>query len=571
MPAPDVAVELAGIVKRFPQSASMLERIRGRAASPVVALDRVSFQVGTGEIYGIVGPNGSGKTTLIKVCATLHLPDEGRGWIAGIPLERASDIRAHIGLLTDQERSFFWRLSGRANLSYFGRLFDLDGPQIRRRLDELSEILDLGGLLDRRYDRCSAGMKQRIALARSLLAKPRVLLLDEPTRSLDPVQAGSLVKLLKRVAGEEGVTIVASSHQLDYLNDCADRVGLLHDGRLVEMKSAPTHPPGEAAVGTDLQALYLQTLREVEGQAPADIASDPSPVSDRSEPAVAGQVGAGVSGQPPRRRPAWLKALDLLFVEAQMWLSYRFNLALGLIGLLFFLAALAIVSRMIGEGGHESLARYGADYFTFVVVGLAFAGLQGVALNSLAGTIRKHQQLGTLEFLMLSATPFDRILLASTILSFFGVLGTMSGYVLVGDVVFDADFSQLNLGASLVVFGFSVASILGFGLLSAGAVMVLKRADALLFYLHGLMLFFGGVLFPVELLPSGLQVISRLLPITYALSALRKTMIAGAGFPDVGTELAVLSIFAAVSIPLGLIAFRGCERKARLEGTLLEF
>ncbi|MCK4349945.1 MAG: ABC transporter ATP-binding protein/permease, partial [Candidatus Krumholzibacteria bacterium] len=499
------------------------------------------------------------------------------------------------------ERSFFWRLTGRANLSYFGRLFDLDNDLLKRRIEELSRLLDLEGLLERRYDRCSAGMKQRIALARSLLTGPSVLLLDEPTRSLDPIQAGRLVHLLRRIASEEKIAILASSHQLEYLSEYTDRTGLLLEGRLVEMKSSLGQASGEVVVRiggdgdeiarfvklwggvevedsepgirrlsfqtglvssrkggwkeflgqlsgseleiidlrthrSDIRLLYEQTLSEA--ARPAQASDSPVLPTISKQP---GELSIGSARAEERtysvsrpRRSAWLKALDLLFVEAQTWLSYRFNLIFGLIGLLFFLAGFAFVSRLIGESGQESLARYGTDYFTFVVVGIAFAGLQSVALNSLAGMIRKHQQLGTLEFLMLSATPFDRILLASTLISFFGVLGTMTGYIVVGDVVFNADFSRLNLVASLGVFGLSVAAILGFGLLSAGAVMVLKRADALLFYLHSLMLFFGGVFFPIEMLPSWLQAISRLLPITYALSALRKTMITGAGLPEVG-------------------------------------
>ena len=638
MPDSEAAIVLENIVKRFYHSPGLLGRLRGAVTEPVVALDRVSLQVYPGEVYGLVGPNGSGKTTLIKVCATLHLPDEGGGLITGIPLDYPHAIRSHIGLLTDQERSFFWRLTGRANLSYFGRLFDLDNDLLKRRIEELSRLLDLEGLLERRYDRCSAGMKQRIALARSLLTGPSVLLLDEPTRSLDPIQAGRLVHLLRRIASEEKIAILASSHQLEYLSEYTDRTGLLLEGRLVEMKSSLGQASGEVVVRiggdgdeiarfvklwggvkvedsepgirrlsfqtglvssrkggwkeflgqlagseleiidlrthrSDIRLLYEQTLSEA--ARPAQASDSPVLPTISKQP---GELSIGSARAEERtysvsrpRRSAWLKALDLLFVEAQTWLSYRFNLIFGLIGLLFFLAGFAFVSRLIGESGQESLARYGADYFTFVVVGIAFAGLQSVALNSLAGMIRKHQQLGTLEFLMLSATPFDRILLASTLISFFGVLGTMTGYVVVGDVVFNADFSRLNLVASLGVFGLSVAAILGFGLLSAGAVMVLKRADALLFYLHSLMLFFGGVFFPIELLPSWLQAISRLLPITYALSALRKTMITGAGLPEVGGELAVLAIFAVIGLPLGIWVFRSCERKARQDGTLLEF
>jgi ABC-2 type transport system permease protein len=258
-------------------------------------------------------------------------------------------------------------------------------------------------------------------------------------------------------------------------------------------------------------------------------------------------------------------------VEAQTWLSYRFSLAFGLVGVLLVMAGFALVSRLVGEGAPGELSRYNTDYFTFVVVGIAFAGLQGVALNSLAGLIRKHQQLGTLEFLMLSATPFYRILLASTLLSLLWILFLMSGYVVLGQLLFGADFSMINLGASLVVTGMAVAAVLGFGLLSAGAVLVLKRADAMLFSLHGVMLFFGGVFFPVELLPGILRAVSNVLPITWALTAMRKTMIAGEGLPAVGSELLVLALFALVGLPLGVMVFRLSERKARLEGTLLEF
>ena len=166
---------------------------QSRSEDGVTALDRVSLQIPPGEIFGIMGPNGAGKTTLIKVLSTLILPTSGQAFIHGYNLlTQPERVKSLVGLVSGDDRSFYWRLSCRENLLFFAALYNLPPSQARSRIEELSCLLDLEDFLDRRYAQCSSGMKQRLALARSLIHRPRVLLMDEPTKSLDPGAAENL-------------------------------------------------------------------------------------------------------------------------------------------------------------------------------------------------------------------------------------------------------------------------------------------------------------------------------------------------------------------------------------------
>jgi ABC-type methionine transport system ATPase subunit len=153
----------------------------------VTALDGLDLEVGRGRVFCLLGPNGAGKTTLIKVLATLVLPDGGRASVAGydVALEPGPAKNA-VGYAVSDERSFYWRLTGRQNLEFFGALYGLGGPARDRRIDELLRLAGLEEAADLRFNGYSTGMRQMLAFARALLADAAILLVDEPTRSLDP-------------------------------------------------------------------------------------------------------------------------------------------------------------------------------------------------------------------------------------------------------------------------------------------------------------------------------------------------------------------------------------------------
>lgn len=216
--------------------------ILSRRTRRVQALEDISLSAQAGEILGLLGPNGAGKTTLIKILATLVTPDSGSGSIAGFDLEQqAHHIRHKIGLVSTNDRTFYWRLSGRDNLSFFASLYNMHGAHKRRRISEVLELVGISGKADFRFMSYSAGQRQRLAIARALLADPDVLLLDEATSSLDPIGAGKLIRFTRNtLARERKKTIIWCTHNLNEADALCDRIVVLHRGRVIEDQTPAT-------------------------------------------------------------------------------------------------------------------------------------------------------------------------------------------------------------------------------------------------------------------------------------------------------------------------------------------
>jgi ABC-2 type transport system ATP-binding protein len=197
----------------------------------------VSFHVAKGEVVGLVGPNGAGKTTLIRIIATLLEPTWGEVTVDGYSASRhPGEIRKRLGLVLEGDRGLYGRLTGRQNLEFFGVLQGLSPPIARRRAGELLQTFDLVGR-DKLVFGYSSGMRARLCLARALIADPPLLVLDEPSRSLDPVASLEMGRLLRQLAGE-GRAILFSSHRLDEVSDFCDRVVVLIGGRVRHLGAA---------------------------------------------------------------------------------------------------------------------------------------------------------------------------------------------------------------------------------------------------------------------------------------------------------------------------------------------
>jgi ABC-2 type transport system ATP-binding protein len=206
----------------------------------VVALDGLSLDVRPGELVALLGRNGAGKTTLMRVLGTTVLPDAGHALVAGNDVVRASaEARRCCGLVLGDERSWYWRLTGRANLEFFAALYGLRRRAARERAGELLDLLDLSDVADRRFDGYSAGMRTRLSLARSLLVEPPVLLLDEPSRTLDPVVAVGFRDLVRSLARERGRAVLWVSHDLHEVAAVADRAVVVDHGRVVAHDDRP--------------------------------------------------------------------------------------------------------------------------------------------------------------------------------------------------------------------------------------------------------------------------------------------------------------------------------------------
>lgn len=281
-------VRVVDLWKEFPAARSLVDVLRkpmGGAPSPAVA--DVSLEVHAGEFLGLLGPNGAGKTTLLKILATLIVPDRGSATVAGHDVvDDAPGVRRVIASVLANERSLYWRLSARENLDLFAALLRLPMKESAARV---SDALDVVGLTDtgrKMVGQFSAGMMQRLLVARALLGSPRVLLLDEPTRSLDPSAAHAFRAFLREELGtRRGCAVLVATHRTEEAFELCDRVVVLNRGRIAA--SGRASELGASLLGSR----YAVTTLEPNHQALVRMASD-----GRARRLAARSEGAG---EPP--------------------------------------------------------------------------------------------------------------------------------------------------------------------------------------------------------------------------------------------------------------------------------
>jgi ABC-2 type transport system ATP-binding protein len=228
-------VETFNLTKRYPH----IKRYHEIVIHPfqkreITALEKVNIRVQQGEVFGLLGPNGAGKTTLIKTLCTLLLPNEGTASVNGYDiLKEEREVKKSIGYVVNDERSFYWRLTGRHNLGFFAMLNNLTPDWANRRIDEVLRLVGLESNGDKRVKDYSTGMKQKLAIARGMLSDPEVLFMDEPTRSLDPVIAKSLREFIrKNIVEGQGKTVFLSTHNLSEAQDLCDRLAIIDRGKI---------------------------------------------------------------------------------------------------------------------------------------------------------------------------------------------------------------------------------------------------------------------------------------------------------------------------------------------------
>jgi ABC-2 type transport system ATP-binding protein len=234
------------------------------------AVDRLSLRVEAGEIFGFLGANGAGKTTAIRMLCGLLQPSGGTGTVAGCDLATQSEsLRARIGYMS-QKFALYPDFTLEQNLRLYGGLYGLDRDPLKRRIAEMAERLNLGPLLARRTDSIPWGWQQRLNLACALLHKPRILFLDEPTASVDPVSRRTFWDLIAEVA-REGTTVFVTSHYMDEVEYCG-RVAILVAGRIAAQGSPAElkRDHGKASLGE----VFLEVVEAAEDKA---LTPGPSP------------------------------------------------------------------------------------------------------------------------------------------------------------------------------------------------------------------------------------------------------------------------------------------------------
>ena len=217
-----IAVETHNLTKVF----------KKRRNSVTVAVEGVNLSVQTGSVLAILGPNGAGKTTLLRILAGLALPSSGDARICGLDvIQEEGRARGLVGVSLGDDRSLYARLSGQQNLEFFAALHGLSRREARQRIDEVSNVLEIP--LDQTVQESSSGIRQRLLIARALLHDPAVLLLDEPTKSLDPASAQGLRGFIKeRLARHLGKTVVIATHNLAEAESLGDQIAIMKRGRI---------------------------------------------------------------------------------------------------------------------------------------------------------------------------------------------------------------------------------------------------------------------------------------------------------------------------------------------------
>jgi ABC-2 type transport system ATP-binding protein len=239
--------------------AIVAEELRKRYKT-VQALDGLSFSVRNGEVFGLLGPNGAGKSTTVRVLTTLTRPDSGRALVAGEDVARHPNrVRSKIGYVA-QDSGVDWEATGRENLMLQGCIHGMGGKQLHTRVDELLELVGLRGAADRVARTYSGGMKRRLDVATGLVHRPSVLFLDEPTTGLDPEARAAMWVEVERLAKQEALTILLTTHYLEEADRLAERVAIVSQGRVVAEGT-----PDDLKRGLEGESITVE-LQEVDGR-----------------------------------------------------------------------------------------------------------------------------------------------------------------------------------------------------------------------------------------------------------------------------------------------------------------
>ncbi|MBI4257676.1 MAG: ABC transporter ATP-binding protein, partial [Thaumarchaeota archaeon] len=250
----NLAVEAEGLTRRF---------------NSFTAVDRLSFDVAEGEVFGLLGPNGAGKTTTVRMLACLLAPSEGSGKVSGYDVRREPlKVREAVGLLTENP-SLYEKLTAYENMDFFAEAYGLtDTHEKKRRITELLEFFDLW---DRRNDKAgtfSKGMKQKLAVARALVHRPPVIFLDEPTSGLDPESARAIRDLIKRLSNQDKSTILLCTHRLEDAEKLCSRVMIISRGRSIivgSISELASRMGGKKVIEVNLRELSQSLVNAVSG------------------------------------------------------------------------------------------------------------------------------------------------------------------------------------------------------------------------------------------------------------------------------------------------------------------
>lgn len=558
------AIQTVQLTKQYPQEQAWKDTFKPKKLD-APAVNQVSLAIPEGEIFGLLGPNGAGKTTLVKMLSTLITPTSGTALVNGYSLKQEQALKATLGLVTSDERSFYWRLSGTENLRFFAALHGMAKTKTTKRVAEVLDLVELTEKADKAFRFYSTGMRQRLSIARALLHEPTILFLDEPTKGLDPTATQLLHRLIQeKLTRQEKITVFLTTHRLDEAETLCDRIAIMNKGEILACgKLSQLQEEFDSNTLREIFSTVIErTAQSVEEDTPPP-APAPTPAPRRLAPPR--QSTPSQAGFP------FQKAIAFLRRDLTSELSYKLAFFLQFFRVFFSIAVFYFIAKMMGGADIPQLRPYGGDYFSFVLIGIAFSGYLGVGLSAFSRSLRKAQTTGTLEAMLSTPTKLSTVVISSSLWSYLLTTFQVLVYLGVGGLFLGVDLSGANVGAALLILALTIISFSSLGILAASFIMVLKRGDPVTWLFSAVSGLLGGVYYPIEILPGWLKVLSALLPVSYSLRGMRLALLEGASFKVLRLDLLVLLAFSVVLVPLSLAAFRYAVGRAKIDGSLAHY
>jgi len=252
-------------------------------------------------------------------------------------------------------------------------------------------------------------------------------------------------------------------------------------------------------------------------------------------------------------------------------ISYKSAFLMSIIGIFFSVLTFFFIAKLFGKAAAPHLQEYGGEYFPFVLIGIAFSTFLGVGLGTSASAIRQEQILGTLEAMLITPTRASAITIYLSLWNFIFSSFNILIYLLIGRFVFGLKFIVSQPLLVLLILFLSILSFSSLGIISSSFVMIFKRGNPVNWIVSSSFQLLGGIYYPITILPQPLQIISHLLPITYALKALRGVLLAGYSVDQVKIEILALLAFAAILFPLAIVFFEYALKWAKKDGSLCQY
>ena len=600
--AGEPVASLRGITKVYrptPPAMRALVRttdLRGRCGTNGVDLD-----VGAGQTVAVVGPNGAGKTTIFRILTGLTTPTTGTVRVLGLDADRQSlDVRRVVGFMPAEDRSLFMRMTCLENLRFHARLQRIPRRELLSRCRAMLDEVGLAGRAKSSVFALSAGMRARLQLARALLHRPRLVILDEPTGAVDPVGAHELLELVQRMVREHNLAALISSHRLEEIEALGSNVVLLDKGRiryqgnLDGLRARWQRPFVELVMPSTTLAVKAPWLCVTAEPMLSFMASGWSATCHlvRRPETLCGRLARLRSSWSMSGRPRHLCATSSpRSTQARGWRSRRSGeheqsrsrtkrvgrgcrvLPAGRGGRLSYPMSLGfrflapVVSIALYYFQAQFLGR--PESYSATIVGVSVALALQMALTGFGNRLQSVQDRGNFEPILIEPVPWFVVPMTMNVwLSLTGVV-TM-GFMLTAGVLLGADINASGLPAFAMILFLGILACNGIGVLSASLLVLAKKSNAIL-GLYGLAAsLLGGALFSIEVLPDWLRPFSYLVPHSYVISASRDMLVpggVGAGMP-LSTAIIGLVCFNLLIFPVGMYTFSRALEYARRTGLI---